>query len=210
MIKLFLIPLSLIFVLAGSVNDGATGYVLSLPFSAIILYYISKSPEKWIKYSLLATLALATLIYYTQSKNSILYPQLGNELVLHKDIQIFTFARKSCTYFQPTYLNEEFLEDNPLNEEFFTADCIPEVKILSKGSKFTAVEVTTAHPDFGKNYFVRFSNKEDSFYLEEEYFSEVAENSDNWHYLKVNPINKLSYLLYYPLFILKIKDWLTN
>lgn len=210
MIKLLLIPISIALIFAGSVNDGVTGYVFSLPFTVILLYYISQSPQKWLKLSLAGSLALASLIYYTQSKNPLLYPQLGQELILHKDIKVFSFKNKSCVYFQPSYINEEFLEDNSLEEDFFTEDCIPEIKEFPKGMKFYASEVATSHQDFGKDYHVKFSNSQDSFYLEEEFFLEVAENAADWHYLKVSPIYKLSYLLYYPMIILEFKKYLYN
>ena len=209
MIKFLLIPLSVVFVFAGAVNDGPTGYVLSLPFFVILLYYIFSIPQKWIKYSLSIVLAISILFYYSLPRNPIIYPQLGQELVLYKDIKIFSFSKDSCTYFQPTYLDEEFLEETPLNDDFFTT-CIPKIKTLFKGSKFYATEVRTAHPDFGKKYIVKFSNNNDFFYLDEENFLEVSENLTDWHYLKVSSAQKISYLLYYPLFILKIKDWLTN
>lgn len=78
--RIFFIAMSIIFVLGGAVNIGATGLVFALPFVVYLFYKLNYYGASVKKTTLITLSIVCTFFLWDKPKNPLIFPYLGAEI----------------------------------------------------------------------------------------------------------------------------------
>lgn len=159
-----------IFIMAGAVNQGFTGPLLSVPFAFIGVFLIYKKVSS-VKFKMLAiTLAFIPgyFLFSDHTENILIYPYIGEEITLTCDWEARYYPREFDGF---TYGSIA-----PSNYTKYPED-LTSIKKLPCGTKLTLKRILVRHPDLGTSYNPVFlAQNGEKFVMTNYNFSDVLES----------------------------------
>ncbi len=154
-----LILLSSFFILGAALNDGFSGWFFGIPF-IILLYCILPLQKKWSLVICLTASLLVILVSDAKWKSSYIFPIIGQEVKITKDIHVVTYPDEDMPAYDQFYRL-------PQKENDYTDPLAPAITrdTVNSGTVFTVREIIAVHPEFTLNHKFVLSNNEQEIYV---------------------------------------------
>ncbi|WED29214.1 hypothetical protein L3V77_17435 [Vibrio sp. DW001] len=158
------------FIMAGSVNQGFTGPLMSVPFVFIGAFLIYKKISSIKLKLLVVSLALMPgyFLFSDHSENTLIYPSIGDEITLACDWD--------ARYYPKKFVGFTYGSIAPSNYTKYPED-LTSIKKLPCGTKLTLKRILVRHPDLGTSYNPVFlAHNGEEFVITGYNFSDILES----------------------------------
>ncbi|CAV18409.1 Conserved hypothetical protein; putative exported protein [Vibrio atlanticus] len=148
-IKLFLVLIiCVLFIASGAVNQGFSGFFMSLPFMITLIYTLKGCSFKVKVSSIVVVAILITPLVWKHEENKIIYPWIGDEFVADCGWKAVKYEQSYTGYNYETLIPKGAKVD----EQYVISQ-----RLISCDASWKLIRVFVHHPDLGTLYYPVFS-----------------------------------------------------
>lgn len=147
-ISFFMLATCAVFIVAGAVNQGFSGFTLALPFVAVFLYLLKHFSLKARVITLCGIVLMVLPFAWQHEENTIIYPWNGDEFTASCGWEAITYGKEFTGYQYATLV----FEGAEVDEKHLLSR-----RAISCEATWTLKRVMVRHPDLTTQYYPVFA-----------------------------------------------------